>query len=184
MKRHLSILAGIASVAAFAPAANAATFTPGSPNFTVSGNIANGPVSANIGNSGIVSGNFSDSFLFRIDQFGTGSGSISTSTSLIGSSTDLDILSVTVNGLAAARTTLGNGAGEFFSIGDVPILSGALNSIVVTGFSRGNGSYGGNATFTPAIPEPTTWAIMMIGIAGIGFGLRRQRRTTTSVSFG
>lgn len=183
MKHYLSILAGIASVAAFSPAANAAVFTPGSPNFQVSGNIASGPVAATIGNTGIASGNFEDSFLFRIDQFGLGSGSISTSTSLLGSMTDLDIFSVTVNGITAARTTLLNGAGEFFSVGGVQIQSGALNSIVVNGFSRGNGSYGGNATFTPSIPEPATWAIMMLGIAGIGYSVRRQRRVTAKVSF-
>jgi len=38
------------------------------------------------------------------------------------------------------------------------------------------GSISGNATFYPAVPEPATWGMMLLGFAGIGFVLRRQRR--------
>lgn len=31
---------------------------------------------------------------------------------------------------------------------------------------------------TSAVPEPATWALMMIGFAGIGFGMRRRNRDT------
>jgi hypothetical protein len=38
------------------------------------------------------------------------------------------------------------------------------------------GSISGNATFYPAVPEPATWGMMLLGFAGIGFVMRRQRR--------
>lgn len=188
MKRYLSLAAVIGSAVTFSSAAGAATFLPGSPNFQVSGNIASGPVSASIGNQGIAAGNFTDNFIFRIDQTGLGSGSISTSAaSFLGDVTDIDIFSVSVNGRFATKTLSADGLSEFFSISNVPITFGAVNNIEITGLSRGSGSYGGNATFIPnamgAVPEPATWAIMLLGFAGIGFGLRYQRRST-KVSFG
>ena len=32
------------------------------------------------------------------------------------------------------------------------------------------------ATVLPPVPEPTTWAMMLIGFAGVGYSLRRRRR--------
>jgi hypothetical protein len=33
------------------------------------------------------------------------------------------------------------------------------------------------ATLSPAVPEPATWAMMLIGFGAIGFALRRRRQT-------
>ena len=33
------------------------------------------------------------------------------------------------------------------------------------------------ATVRPAVPEPATWAMMLVGFAGIGFSMSRRRRT-------
>lgn len=183
MKKLLLNSMAVAAALTLTPAVQAAVFLPGSANFVVSGNIASGPVSAFIGNSGIGAGNFSDTFRFRIDQNGLGSGSLSTSTAVGLGSTDLDIVSVVVNGLAAARTVSADGLSEFFNISGVPILFGEVNNIVVTGFSRGNGSYGGNATFVPGVvPEISTWAMMMIGFGLIGASARR-RRSSAKLAF-
>ena len=175
-------------------------------SFIVSGNIFSGPIAATIGHTGIGAGNFTDIFQFTIPQNGFGSGSITTSVSFadFGGPTDLDIFSVVVNGLTAfatyatafgdptnpggppffpvACTTPGVGtcgANQAFFRNDVPIFAGALNTITVTGFARGQGSYGGNLTFSPAapVPEPATWAMMLFGFAGIGWQLRRTRRS-------
>ncbi|MES2903826.1 MAG: PEPxxWA-CTERM sorting domain-containing protein [Pseudomonadota bacterium] len=32
------------------------------------------------------------------------------------------------------------------------------------------------ATVLPAVPEPATWAMMLIGFAGVGYSMRRRRR--------
>ncbi|SNS33170.1 PEP-CTERM protein-sorting domain-containing protein [Sphingomonas laterariae] len=178
MKGILMAVVGVASAITFSPAAFAEDFVPGDPEFQVFGDITNGPVSATIGRSGILEGDFTDYYRFTIDQDGTGSGSLSTSTSALLSATDLDIISVMVNGLAATKTLSADGKSEFFDISSVPIAFGVLNTIEIVGFSRGNGSYGGNATFLPnAIPEPATWAMMITGFGLVGYGARRQRWT-------
>jgi len=169
-----------------------------------------GQINATIGHSGIAEGAFTDVFQFTIPQTGLGSGSITTSVSFADylGDTDLDITSVVVNGLVAFQslaTAFGDpangnpgagfpsqpctaedapgttcGANEAFFRNDVPITANVQNTITVTGFSRGGGSYGGNLTFTPAaVPEPATWAMMLIGFAGIGWQLRRKRSGAT-----
>ena len=134
-----------------------------------------GTISATLGHNGILGssdpadtglpgGDFLDFFLFTIDAVGVGSGSLTTSTELgFGSITDLDITGVFVNGLlaeltlqdAAGNDCLVRGVGscgtfETWSIAGVPIQFGVQNEIRVEGFSRGNGSYGGSATFSPS----------------------------------
>ena len=39
----------------------------------------------------------------------------------------------------------------------------------------GGGTVSGNASFYPAVPEPATWAMMLIGFGGIGMVMRRRR---------
>ncbi len=176
MKRILFSTMAIASAFVMAPAAHAVDFVPGDPEFTVNGDITNGTVSADFGRSGITRGRFTDTFNFIIDQVGLASGTLSTNTTRLFSSTDLDIFSVFINGLQATKVV--SGTAEFFQINDVPISAGATNQIVVNGFSRGNGSYAGTATFSPitAVPEAGTWAIMLFGIGGIGASMRVRRR--------
>ena len=195
--RKLLVIAAALPALCMAGAASAATcvdnagteectITPGDPEFTVSGDIFNGAISATLGRAGIDAGNFVDTYLFEIPQFGTGSGSLSTSASFgIGSATDTDILSVTINGLVATLTKTGGGLFEFAGISGVPIVPGVVNELVVSGFSRGAGSYGGNATFQPSapVPEPATWAMMLIGFGAIGFAMRRRREERTRVRF-
>jgi hypothetical protein len=163
-----------------------------------------GPIVATIGHTGITAGSFSDTFAFTIGlsgmgNIGVGSGNITTGVNIADflGITDLDITSILVNGVMASLqlqdanhvnctvrdTSPGGGtcgANEFWSANNVPITGGALNTIVVSGLSRGMGSFGGNLTFTPttAVPEPATWAMMLLGFAGIGWQLRRRRGST------
>jgi hypothetical protein len=193
-----------AAAAAFCPAAVSAatiitpntTVTPSAgqtATFYTAGNIFSGPIAATFGDTGIPAGSFTDIYSFTIPQTGTGSGSVTTTVDIggFGGATDLDILSVMVNGLAATpvyRDLAGNvcttpgsgtcGATETFAINNVPITANVLNNITITGTSRGLGSYGGNATFIPAssVPEPATWAMMLLGFGAAGMYLRTKRR--------
>jgi hypothetical protein len=202
MRKLATGLVGAAALALGSTVASAATTivtpntvvtpSPGqTATFFVAGDITNGPIAATFGDVGIPTGSFTDIFKFTIPQTGTGSGSVTTTVDVagFGGPADLDILSVMVNGLVATpvyRDLAGNvcatpgvgscGATETFAINNVPILSDVLNNITISGTSRGLGSYGGNATFIPSVPEPSTWALMLLGFGAAGLFLRTKRR--------
>lgn len=183
------ILTAVAAAAAFAvaPAASATTFPFGTAPFTGTPG-PNGTFSASFGNSGIASGNFSDSFTFTLPTSGLGSGTVSTSASVLGSPNDLDLTSVTINNMAATLTKLSDGLFEVAFANMVPITAGQLNTLTVTGVSRGSGAYGGQLSFIPnaaAVPEPAAWAMMIFGMGAVGFAMRRSRKSkvNTTVRF-
>lgn len=193
----LSATAASAAVTIITP-----TSHPAGTTFLVSGNpfVGTDPVSAIIGHTGIPSGSFEDIYRFTIGilgqgQIGTASGGITTNITIggIGGRTDIDFTKVLVNGMFATGTYTdlhGNscttpgvgscGAGETFTISGVPIVGGVLNEIDVYGKvggpKRGIGSYGGSATFLP-LPEPTTWAMMLLGFGAVGFHARRKPKS-------
>lgn len=183
----LSALTAVAACA-LAPSAYAVTetdFTPGEPQFQVSPDAETGEIAATIGRTGIAKGDFIDTFFFEVFSNGLGSGSVATSTATIMSRIDLDIVSVFVNNImipgVKTQTTDPKtgivGETETFSLSGVPISIGD-NFIRITGTSRGNGSYGGNLTFSPAVPETGTWAMMIIGFGAVGAAMRYRRRQT------
>ena len=184
-KLILTTMVAVAAVAV-APAASATTFPVGSPNFTGSPG-PNGTFSGTFGNSGITVGNFSDSFTFTLPTNGLGSGTVTTSASILASPNDLDFTSVTINNMMASLTKLNGDLYEVAFAGGVPITGGVLNTITVTGVSRGNGAYGGQLSFIPsaaAVPEPAAWAMMILGMGIVGFAMRRrQKNVTTTVKF-
>ena len=144
---------------------------------------ADGSISANFGRSGIGNGtaeggpegDFTDIYNFVIPTGGLASGSITTNTSFLGSSTDLDLTSIFFNGVQLTGT--GVGLNEAFFANAVPIFGGQINTITINGFSRGNGSYGARGSFIPtaAVPEPATWAMMILGFGVVGYAIRRRR---------
>lgn len=206
MRRLIAIASAVSALALCPVAAHAAVVVNGpirpgqvlnpSPGQTMDFFVSTGPsgtISGTFGDTGIPTGAFQDLYNFIIPASGTGSGSVITTVDLSGLNgpADLDIYSVLVNGLSATPvyrdgsnaicTTPGVGScgiTESFAINNVPITAGAPNVITVNGLSRGNGSYGGNATFIPAgaVPEPATWAMMLLGFGAIGFSLRSRRR--------
>jgi hypothetical protein len=60
------------------------------------------------------------------------------------------------------------------------ITSPANQNVV---FSNGMGSSNAQlfATGTPAVPEPASWALMLLGFGGIGVAMRRGRKQTGSL---
>ncbi len=192
MRTALKLLAA-ASALALAPAAHAVTVLPGNPGmepgatFVVSGNPFTGPVSATFGRAGIGAGMFDDSFEFTIGADGLGSGSItSILAGLPGNPTDLDFTEVTFSNGTTTFTvpTTNGGASEFGSLANIPIFAGQLNTLRVMGVSRGEGSFSGTLAFTAgAIPEPSTWMMMLMGFAGMGLVIRRRRKDNVKVGY-
>lgn len=160
-------------------------FYPGDTEFTTSpAGATTGIISATFGRAGIGAGTFTDLYQFIVDEPGTGSGSVTTTTSFLLSSSDVDFTNIWVNGIVVPITSIGSFF-ETAGIFGVPITAGVFNTIQINYVARGDGSYGGNATFVPnsAVPEPATWAMMLFGFGAIGFGMRRRRKETARVRF-
>jgi hypothetical protein len=179
-----AIFSSVAAIAAFAiaPAATAAVFPVGSANFGASPG-PNGTFAGAFFNTGLAAGTFTDTFTFTLPTSGLGSGTVTTSTTVVGSPTDVDFTSVFINGTSATITRLGAGAFEVAFANMVPITAGILNTLTVNGVSRGGGAYGGQLSFIPtaAIPEPATWAMMLVGFGMVGAATRYRRRSSKVV---
>ena len=171
------LLAAAVAMSGFiaASSAQAATFPVGSANFKASAG-PNGTYAGAFFNNGIAAGEFSDTFTFTLPADGFGSGTVTTSANFLGDVNDVDFTAVLINGMAAQLFVAGGGVFEVAFRNLVPITAGQLNTITVTGISRGNGAYGGQASFEPAaVPEPATWALMLAGFGMVGYAMRRRR---------
>lgn len=109
----------------------------------------------------------------------------------------------TFGGVAGTASTISFGNGIFAGLsinaanlgftqfGNPTLFTGAPgNPTFLTGsFTLINPFFGnGNLTISPAavagaVPEPATWAMMLIGFGGIGFAMRRRSKVRTTVSY-
>jgi len=46
--------------------------------------------------------------------------------------------------------------------------------VVFTGTSNGDLSVGGTVATSPTVPEPSTWAMMLLGFMGLGYAAFRR----------
>ena len=69
------------------------------------------------------------------------------------------------------------GTFEFGSLAATSLIAGATNLLTISGLNTGDGAYSGTLTFASqsAVPEPATWALMLIGFGAVGFSVRRRR---------
>ena len=89
--------------------------------------------------------------------------------------TNIDFTSVMLNGVDFA--TVSTGVVEFRDLLNQAMTQGASNTIVVQGTSGGNASFAGTLSFAQsAVPEPATWALMILGFGIVGFGMRMAKR--------
>lgn len=99
---------------------------------------------------------------------------------IVGTSTPgATITNVTLAGIMGST-------GSFSTIGSsnslsllVPSLAAGDYRVSFSGNAPANGGVAtGNLTFQPAsVPEPATWAMMLVGFGAMGFAARRRRRT-------
>lgn len=131
-------------------------------------------------------GGFSDTYYFRVEKNGLGSGNLSTS--FVSSALALNITSILINGTSYGTietTSNPNGSGgQTYTISGIPIASffngdNAVNTIQVIGNVSGvSGTYQGGLTFQSSpVPETATWAMMLVGFGAIGAACRSQRRS-------
>jgi hypothetical protein len=83
---------------------------------------------------------------------------------------DIDFTSVQFNGIDF--TTGSTGQNEYRFVNN--IASGNSNLFTINGTSGANSSYSGTVNVA-AIPEPSTWAMAIIGFGAVGMAARRRR---------
>ena len=114
-----------------------------------------------------------DAFAFTLDLDSDANAQVS---SLALRGNDIDFTSIYLdNPLNAFTQTSFDPATETWEL-DPMFLSAGLHTIYVNGTlgSTHNGSYVGNLNIA-AVPEPATWALMLLGFGAIGWQMRRRR---------
>jgi PEP-CTERM motif len=176
--RNFAGLALAAAAFTLAPAAQAVVATTG-PDTGADGSFTIGFSGSNVSQPG-----FSEFFTFSTSVAGFLSAVISTTGGGPNSPNDVDFTRVfiTGDGITGSQGDLlaiagSNDVNEFRALNDL-FVSASSFRLTTEGTSSGqNGSYGGSVSFRPAgaVPEPATWAMMLIGFAGVGVAMRRRR---------
>ena len=90
------------------------------------------------------------------------------------------------NGFGSYSIILGSEASLQSGANEISFIINNTNNGITSGFPTGGPTqYGFNAdiTFTTAVPEASTWAMMILGFAGIGFiGYRRKNKVSQSAA--
>ena len=181
MRKNLAYLSAVIVASVMATSANAATITidPSSPAGTFENKNVLCPTS--------VPCLFTDSGTF-VTPAGATAVSLTIISTLVGADvltnpTNLNFSSVTFNG--AQFNLSPNGVVEFGSLLNQALVAGATNTLTVNGTSGGNASYGGNLSFAQAaaVPEPAAWMLMLLGMAGVGFSMRRKDKPALRVRY-
>lgn len=117
-------------------------------------------------------GAFSHVFEFTVDEDSTSNGSVTTQ--ILGDN-DIDFTSIFLDGFAFTQTGF-DANDETWALSAVK-LSAGLHTLTLNGFvagASGDGAYGGNINIA-AVPEPATWALMIMGFGSAGYMIRRRR---------
>jgi hypothetical protein len=85
-------------------------------------------------------------------------------------STPLASMSFTNNGVGVQTTSLDSGAGPY----------SVTEEYIIT--ATGNGG-NANSTIVVSVPEPSTWAMMILGFIGVGFLAYRRNNRSSSFRF-
>ena len=187
----LSVLGATAlasgSIASAAVTVNAGTVVNlNDPNPSTSVATAGGDTTINFGFNPIVNAEGTNSFSssFTISDPLAGIYSISGDTSTPG------VIFSNTSNLTCIASVMGCTVGTVYNliIGTTPSgfsafglpltnLAAGDYRLTINGISPNSGSFTGNVRITTgAVPEPGTWALMLLGFGAVGFAMRRQRR--------
>lgn len=97
--------------------------------------------------------------------------------------TDINFSSVTLNGVNF--NTVLTGTQEFRNLLSQSLVVGGNNTLNIAGTTGGNAAFSGNLSFASiaAVPEPAAWMLMLIGMAGVGYSMRRKNKPTLRVRY-
>jgi len=121
--------------------------------------------------SGAIGGALGDTFEFTVPA-----GSVSSFVGSIALKKTLDVAltSVLLDGKALFTQDI-KGYEEKWSLADTLVNAGKHIITVKGSWGTKGGSYSGTLNFSPAVPEPATWAMMIAGFGLVG-GLQRGPR--------
>lgn len=128
-------------------------------------------------------GDFTHVFSFFVADNSLANSSFTTS--ILGGN-DIDFSSIFLDSSGFIQTGFDPGA-EQWELSPVSIGAGVHNITVkgsVVGTSQ-DGSYTGtlNVVNQPAVPEPSTWAMMLVGFGAVGGAMRRRKAAATRLNF-
>jgi hypothetical protein len=180
-KTSLLVTAAFAAAVAFASPASAATFFTGNGAAVVPTNSADTGYSGAFYDAQIPKGPFTDT----IDFSTIGTHVFDVAINYIGSSKLISSFSATFDGnpftLDSTSSAGALGTNYYFSYHDGNLAAGN-HEIKITGVSgQYKGAYSGSLA-AAALPEASTWAMAIFGLALTG-GMLRSRRTRTNVAF-
>jgi hypothetical protein len=120
--------------------------------------------------SGLNAPSFIESLMFTNDLAGVYALTLDTS------STGIDFTSAVLTGPGGPYNLIeefDNGVSEFWNLSSLYLEAGQY-TLTINGDNRSTGSLGGTVTIN-AVPEPGTWAMMLLGFGAAGYAMRRRR---------
>lgn len=135
------------------------------------------PVAANaatlvipFGNTPGTSGKFTDTYTFSFPTAGT--ASITLTSMITGLKTNVNFLHNGVKFNGTSLATISSGVVELLTLVNQPVAAG-LQTLSVSGSAQKFGSYSGIVSFA-SVPEPASWALMIVGLGAVGYAMRRR----------
>lgn len=172
-----------ASALGLASAANATLIISSASGITVAGPNTTDNINYSFGYTGSgTTSPFTNTVQWMNTLGGTYGITLSTVATAIGASNDVDITAAFVTGTGinspiSLGTDFNNGVIEDYSLSNLMLGAGTY-TLTIEGTRIDNGSYGGNVAFqfvNAGVPEPATWALMLLGFGAVGWQLRRRR---------
>ena len=136
------------------------------------------------GNDEVSTDPFGDLFTFVVNKRSSLSSSITSSQSG-DNNIDFGLIQLTgPGGFTADYATKSDGTFEIRTLGPT-ILQAGTYTLSVQGASSGMAAYTGDFTLSAlaAVPEPATWALMILGFGAVGGAMRRRQSVAAKVRF-
>jgi uncharacterized protein YfaP (DUF2135 family) len=154
-------------------------------NGTATG-LVTGPSAIEFDTTNPTNGAYQSYFQFNNDGFNAAVFSVTassvpitgTTVSLIQLFTGGSIVAGVYSGGSLVNSIPGSSNSLTLSTALVPNTNYTLVYSGTLGANTTPGNISGNGAFAVTVPEPATWALMLLGFGGMGMAMRRRRRTT------